>query len=270
MIVPAKSSFRGSGHVTTSSRPRGVAPPYGSYKSWETFLAYVKTDLDPLPDRLDSSVWRSTPFSGSTRSAIQGALLFLGLTDPQGKTDRRLETLARSSSDEAKRQLLAALFDENYGPLLEGIDLPRATRQQIQQAFRAAGSGSSTADKAISFFVSFASEAGIELHQNLFSRAQGTRTRRKTANNRKDSDEQGEKETESPKKEIVPENPAPVNENAVIHQDGIHPALLGVLEALPKDGQTWRNAEREKLKVAFGALLDLTYPTIDDTNSRML
>ncbi len=256
--------------MTTNGRSRGVAPPYGSYKSWETFLAFVKTDLDPLPDRLDSSVWRSTPFSGSTRSAIQGILLFLELIDPQGKTDRRLETLARSSSEESKRQLLAALFDERYGPLLEGIDLPRATRQQIQQAFRAAGSGSSTADKAISFFVSFARDAGIELHQSLFSRVQGARTRRKISPNQKDSEGQTEKEDEAPKNEIVPEKPLPVNENVVIHQDGIHPTILGLLEVLPRNGQTWTNSDREKFKVALGAALDLAYPTIDDTNSRML
>ncbi len=256
--------------MTTSPRSRGVAPPYGSYKSWETFIAFVKTDLDPLPDRLDSSVWRTTPFSGSTRSAIQGALLFFGLADPQGKTDRRLETLARGPSEEAKRQLVAALFDERYGPLLEGIDLPRATRGQIKSAFQSAGSGAETSEKAVSFFVSFASEAGKELHPGLFGRSQGARTRRKTTTNRKNSDGQTEKEAEAPKKEIVPENSVPVNENVIIRQDGIHPAILGVLEALPRDGQSWTNAEREKLKVAFGSLLDLTYPTIDDTNSRLL
>lgn len=256
--------------MTTNSRTRGIAPPYGSYKSWETFIAFVKTDLDPLPERLDSSVWRSTPFSGSTRSAIQGALLFFGLTDPQGKTDRRLEMLSRAPNEEVKRQLLAALFDERYGPLLEGIDLPRATRGQIKSAFQGAGSGTETSEKAVSFFVSFASEAGKELHPGLFGRNQGTRTRRKTSSNRKDLAEHTEKETEAPKKEIVPENPLQVNENAVIHQDGVHPAILGVLEVLPKDGQSWTNAEREKLKVAFASLLDLAYPTIDDSSARML
>jgi len=256
--------------VTTRSRSRGLTPPYGSYRSWETFIAFVKTDLDPLPDRLDSSVWRTTPFSGSTRSAIQGALLFFGLTDPQGKTDRRLENLARAPNDEVKRQLLAALFDERYGPLLEGIDLPRATRGQIKTAFQNAGSGTETSEKAVSFFVSFGSEAGKELHPALFGRSQGTRTRRKTAANRKDVDGQAEKIEELPKKEVYSENSSPVNENIVIRQDGIHPAILGVLEALPKDGQSWTNAEREKLKVAFDSLLDLTYPTIDDSNARML
>lgn len=233
-------------------------------------MAFVKTDLDPLPDRLDSSVWRTTPFSGSTRSAIQGALLFFGLTDPQGKTDRRLEMLARAPNEEVKRQLLAALFDERYGPLLEGIDLPRATRGQIKSAFQRAGSGTETSEKAVSFFVSFGSEAGKELHPALFGRNHGTRTRRKTAVNRKDGDGQAEKIEELPKREVSSENSLPINENNVIRQDGIHPAILGVLEALPKDGQQWTNAEREKLKVAFGSLLDLTYPTIDDRNARML
>lgn len=256
--------------MTTNSRPRGVAPPYGSYRSWETFLAFAKTDLDPLPDRLDSSVWRTTSFSGSTRSAIQAALLFFRLVDPQGRIDRRLELLARAPSDEAKRQLAAALFDENYGPLLQGIDLPRATRGQIKTAFQNAGSGAETSEKAVSFFVSFASEAGKELHPGLFGRNQGTRTRRRTADNRKDSDGQAEKETGSPKNEIASENSLSVSENVVIHRNGIHPAILGLLEALPKDGQSWTDSDREKLKVAFGSILDLTYPTVDDTNSRML
>lgn len=256
--------------MTSSPRSRGVAPPYGSYKSWETFIAYAKTDLDPFPDQLDTSIWRSTPFSGSTRSAIQSALLFLGLMDPQGNTDRRLETLTRPPSEEVKRQLLTALFDERYAPLLQGIDLPRATRGQIKTAFQNAGSGAETSEKAVTFFVAFANEAGKELHPGLFGRGQGTRTRRKTAANRKDLAGQSEKETELPKKEIVSENPPTINENVVIRHDGIHPAILGVLEALPKDGQSWTNADRDKLKVAFGSLLDLTYPTIDDTNSRLL
>ncbi len=256
--------------MTSSPRSRGVAPPYGSYKSWETFIAFVKTDLDPLPDQLDTSVWRSTPFSGSTRSSIQSALLFLGLMDSQGNTDRRLETLTRPASEEAKRQLLAALFDEKYAPLLEGIDLPRATRGQIKTAFQSAGSGPETSEKAVTFFVAFANEAGKELHPGLFGRGHGTRTRRKTTTNRKDSAGQPEKETELPKNEIVSENSLPINENAVIRHDGVHPAILAALEALPKDGQSWTNADREKVKVAFAALLDVTYPTIDDTNSRML
>lgn len=256
--------------MTSSPRSRGVAPPYGSYKSWETFIAFVKTDLDPLPDQLDTSVWRNTPFSGSTRSAIQGALLFLGLMDAQGNTDRRLETLTRPVSEEAKRQLLAALFDEKYAPLLQGIDLPRATRGQIKTAFQNAGSGPETSEKAVTFFVAFANEAGKELHPGLFGRGQGTRTRRKTAANRKDSAGQPEKEAELAKKEIASENPPLANENTVIRHDGIHPSILGVLEALPKDGESWTNADREKIKVAFSSLLDVTYPTIDDTNSRML
>ena len=142
---------------------------------------------------------------------------------------------------------------------------------QIKTAFQSAGSGTETSEKAVSFFVSFGSEAGKELHPALFGRSQGTRTlRRKTAANRKDGDGQAEKIEELPKKEVSSENSSPVNENIVIRQDGIHPAILGVLEALPKDGQSWTNAEREKLKVAFGSLLDLTYPTIDDSNARML
>lgn len=256
--------------MTSGSRPRGTAPPYGSYKSWETFVAYVKTDLSPLPERLDSSVWRNTPFSGSTRSAIQGALMFFGLADPQGKTHPRLDMLANAQNDEAKRRLLGSLFDEKYGPLLEGIDLPRATRGQVKAAFQSAGSGMETSEKAVSFFVSFASEAGKGLHPGLFGRNQGTRTRRKSASSRKELAENLENSGEIPKSEIVSEKPLAANENGVIRHEGVHPALLAVLSALPGIGESWTNSDREKLKLAFSSLLDLTYPTLDDTSRRML
>ena len=256
--------------MTTGTRTRGGAPPYGSYRSWETFIAYVKTDLDPLPERLDSSVWRATPFSGSTRSAILGALTFFGLTDAQGKADPRLEMLATSPNEEGKRRIHGNLFDEKYGPLIDGIDLARATRGQIKAAFQNAGSGGETAEKAVSFFVSFARDAGKELHPNLFSRVQGTRTRRKTAPNRKDLVDKTEKTDTETKIEIPTEKTPMPSENGIVRHDEVHPALLGLLEILPKGGQTWTDSAREKAKIAFNNILDLAYPTIDDTSRRML
>ena len=256
--------------MTTGGRSRGGAPPYGSYKSWETFVAYLKTDLLPLPGRLDSSVWRNTPFSGSTRSAVKSALFFFGLIDPSGKTEPRLTLLAEADNPEAKRRVLGALVEERYGPILDSVDLLRATRGEIKTAFQNAGSGTETSEKAVSFFVSFARDAGKELHPNLFSRVQGTRTRRKTAANRKDLvDRTGKTDTET-KIEIITEKTSMPSENGIVRHDEVHPALLGVLEILPKGGQTWTDSAREKAKIAFNNILDLAYPTIDDTNQRML
>ena len=256
--------------MTNGNRATGSAPPYVSYKSWDTFIAYLRTNLMPVPDRLDTSVWRQSPFSGSTKSGLQGALTFLGLTDPDGNTLGRLTNLADADTPEASRRILTSIYEERYAPVLGTIDPARATRQQIHEAFRNAGSANATAEKAVSFFVNFAREAGLDVHPNLFARGQGTRTRRKTAPNRNGAVEPEKISESAPKIEIEPENaPEPVEMPARGH-DGVHPSLLNLLEVLPRDGQTWTSADREKLKLAFNAILDLAYPTIDDAGRRML
>ena len=147
-IQTSFTSRKARGHlqVTNGNRGPGTAPPYVSYKSWDTFLAYLKTNLMPVPERLDTSVWRQSPFSGSTKSGLQGALTFLGLTDSAGTTLGRLTNLAEAESSEAQRRILASIYEERYAPILGEIDPARATRQQIHGAFRSAGSANATAE----------------------------------------------------------------------------------------------------------------------------
>ncbi len=256
--------------MTTSTRRHDGVPPYGSYTSWETFLAYLKTRVLPLPKRLDSSIWQPSPFSGSTRSAIQSALVFFGLTGPTGETDPRLGTLAEGATFEEKREILGVLFQECYRPILTGVDLERATRGDVKLAFQAAGSGPGTSEKAVSFFVSFARDADVSIHSNLFSRARGSRTRRKSLTNRNDSPASPEMDNQHPKPQGVSENVFAPPENDLGQPEGAHPALTGLLSTLPKGDHKWTNADRDRFKLAINAVLDVIYPTIDDSSSRML
>ncbi len=256
--------------MTNGNSAGGAAPPYVSYRSWDTFLAYLKSSLMPVPERLDTSVWRQTPFSGSTKSGLQGALTFLGLTDSTGATSGRLTNLAEAESQEAQRRILAAIYRERYAPILEGIDPARATRQQIHGAFRNAGSANATAEKAVSFFVNFAREAGLEVHPALFARGQGTRTRRRTTTNRNGTAESEKISESAPKTEIEPEIlPAPA-ELSVNRPDSVPDIFMNLLDLLPKNGQPWTDTDRDKVKAAFSNILDLAYPTVNDTNRRML
>ena len=255
--------------MTTGNRPQSATPPYVSYRSWETFLSHLKTNLMPVPDRLDTSVWKQSPFSGSTKSGIQGALLFLGLIDSSAGTLGRLTNLAEADTQESQQRILRSLFDERYSPILEEVDPARATRQQIQDKFRKAGCANATAEKAVSFFVNFARDAGIDVHSALFRNNQGTRTRRKNVVSRKIQPDESENIVELPKTEIVAENTDLLPMNDAHAVDGAHPVLRGLLDLLPRNGRSWTNAEREKVKLAFGTLLDLAYPTIDDADRRM-
>ena len=201
--------------MTNGARTRGHAPPYVSYKSWDTFLAFVRSNLTPAPEQLDTSVWQGSPFSGSTRSGLVGALLFLGLIDVLGKVSPDLNVIAEAAeTTEDKRRVLPDIYNERYAPLLVHVDLERATRQQIRTAFQSAGSAGETAEKAVSFFLSFARDAGIELHHSLFSRGPGTRPRQTKSSKRKTSDAQSEKIDAIPKRTAMPENPRPPVETA--------------------------------------------------------
>jgi len=224
----------------------------------------------PVPERLDTSVWRQSPFSGSTKSGLQGALTFLGLTDSAGTTLGRLTNLAEAESSEAQRRILASIYEERYAPILGEIDPARATRQQIHGAFRSAGSANATAEKAVSFFVNFARDAGLDVHPNLFARGQGTRTRRRTGTNRNGLTETEKISVVTPKTEIEPEISTAAPELSADRHDGVPDIFLNLLNLLPKNGQPWTDADRERMKAAFSSILDLAYPTIDDTNRRML
>ena len=254
--------------MTSGPRAPGTAPPYGSYKSWETFLSNLKLHFKPVPRRFDVSVWNTMSFSGSTRSGIQAALSFFGLIDPQGNTNSRLEQIANPPNDTAKHRVLSSLFTEKYEPLLEKVDLPYATRLQIKEAFQRAGSAPNTAEKAVTFFTQFASDAGIQLSSALHGRGPRPKNRRRQTSGRKNGHDKSEKAAPITKNEEVSEKYLPVIENGFVHTDGLHPAILGLLKFLPTNGYIWTNLDREKAKIAFMNAIDLGYPTIEDLSER--
>ena len=254
--------------MTNRSRTRGSAPPYVSYKSWETFLAYLKTELMPLPQRFDPGVWRNVPMSGTTMSAIQGALIFLGLTDVNFAPTNRLERLVEADTDERKQRALRTLIQERYAPILGGMDLQRATRGQVRQAFQNAGSGAQTSEKAVTFFVSLARDAGTEVHQSLLARNHISRPRRRNAASRNENTETTRRPEIEPKNESPRVEPRETLEPETVTPSGIHLALAGLLQELPGVGERWTVESKNRFKMAFMATLDVIYPTNDETDGR--
>ncbi|MDA1097246.1 MAG: DUF5343 domain-containing protein, partial [Chloroflexi bacterium] len=102
-------------------------PPYVSFRSWENLLDRLRLGMLPLPQRLDSSIWSRMSFSGSTESALKGALVFLGLTDENYRPTRVFNELFTAFGDDAaRRSILHRLVDEAYRPLMSNVDLARA------------------------------------------------------------------------------------------------------------------------------------------------
>ena len=263
--LPKRKLFR---DMTNRSRTQGSAPPYVSYKSWETFLAYLRTELMPLPQRLDPGVWRNLPMSGTTMSAIQGALIFLGLTDTDYAPTDRLEALVQADTVERKHRALRNLIQDSYVPILGGMDLQRATRGQVRQAFQNAGSGAQTSEKAVTFFVSVARDAGMEVHQSLVSRNQISRSRRRNVINRNENTEKTTLPKIEPKNEPAQNGTEKTTELETKAPDGIHLALAGLLGELPKIGERWTVDSKNRFKMAFMATLDVIYPTSDEADAQ--
>ncbi len=254
--------------MTNRNRTRGSAPPYVSYKSWETFLAYLRTELMPLPQRLDPGVWRNLPMSGTTMSAIQGALIFLGLTDVDFTPTSRLEALVEADTTERKQRALRMLIQEKYVPILGGVDLQRATRGQVRQAFQNAGSGAQTSEKAVTFFVSLARDGNTEVHPSLLSRNHISRPRRRNTMTRNENSEKTTLPKIEPKNETPRNEPEKTPEPETEAPAGVHLALAGLLQELPGIDERWTVEGKNRFKMAFMATLDVIYPTSDEADAR--
>jgi hypothetical protein len=227
------------------------APPYVSHKSWETFLDRVRSDLLPLPQRLDKTVWRRMNFSGSTESALKGALVFLGLTTPNNyqPTDEFAAFLSIDNDGE-RRRYLGQIINTAYSNLLEGVELSRATRGEVIQSFRNAGSGQETAEKAVSFFVGLALDAEIPLHTQLSTKPKNSRRRKKSAETKGRGESTGENMRTSNVIAGAENFPGLGN---------IHPALIGLLEELPSPDEQWSKEGLDAFLKAFEAILHVVY-----------
>ncbi|MBN1367410.1 MAG: DUF5343 domain-containing protein [Dehalococcoidales bacterium] len=134
-------------------------PPYVSYHTFKTFV----DGLRPIPSRFDHSFWGKR-FSGTTRSQLTAAMLFLGLINIEGVPTNRLKLLA-DAKDVKKSDLLKQTCTEAFDFLFNGsFDSQTATPAQLQQVFHNNFQiSNSVSRKCIKFFVDMANDAGISL-----------------------------------------------------------------------------------------------------------
>jgi hypothetical protein len=237
------------------------APPYASHKSWETFLDRIRSDVMPLPQRLDKSVWGRMNFSGSTESALKGALVFLNLATPNiyEPTDEFI-TLMESDNDQERRRFMSRIILHAYSDLIDGIELARSTRGDVLDAFKSAGSGPETAEKAVSFFVGLALDAEIPLHTQLSTKPKTARRRKKFSGRKGQNQLAGE----NLKTDILAQFGS-LGVDGLNRLQGIHPAIIGLLGELPDPDDSWSQEAMVSFLKAFEAVVRLVYEP--DTNS---
>jgi hypothetical protein len=197
-------------------------PPYGSFATLQNQLQ--KLDEHGLPNQIDSSLFRS--LSGSTVGVLLSTLRYLNFIDDAGKpTGHFVETLEALNKDEASQKAAWAKVVRNSYPFMfDGrVPLGNATTSQVEQAFRDQGITGSTITKAVSFFLSAAEAAGIEVSKHVKvpkPKPQGSRVAKKKTREASGA-----------------ADPTPQTIGRV-SSDGLHPFVRGLLQELPTHGQS--------------------------------
>lgn len=138
-------------------------PPYVAYRTFVNSLN--KLQERGTPGRIDSSVFAGQ--SGSGIAALLAAYKYLGLMEESGAPSAALKELVQRAESE-RGPLMRALVEDRYEFLKPPtIVLADATTQQIEAAFREQGIKGSTVTKAVSFFLSVAQDAGIEVSKHI-------------------------------------------------------------------------------------------------------
>lgn len=149
--------------MAAQKEQKPLTPPYVPYRTFNNSLN--KLQERGVPGRIDASVF--TGQSGSGIAALLAAYKYLGLmTESGAPTDTLKQLVAATESDRAP--LIKELLESRYEFLQQpNIDLSDATTQQIEQAFRDQGIGGSTITKAVSFFLTAATAAGLEVSKHI-------------------------------------------------------------------------------------------------------
>jgi hypothetical protein len=105
--------------------------------------------------------------SGGVQTQLYAALRYLALVTDESVPTERMAKLVFADVDERKR-VLADTLRSAYRFLFEdGLDLERATSQQIHERFVDAGASGDTVRKCIAFFVSAARDAGLTISPHI-------------------------------------------------------------------------------------------------------
>lgn len=147
---------------TTKEAEKKAVPPY---MSWMTFIGYIKSLSQGIPDPIDTSSMLS--LNGNNRSWTMGALRFFNLIDKTNRPETSLRNLVdaiNSGNETTYQSTLQNLLKSSYTFLFQqGYDLTTSSPAAFSQKFRDAGLSGDTCRKGEVFFLEAAKEAGISI-----------------------------------------------------------------------------------------------------------
>lgn len=163
----------------TDDEKRGAAV----YVGWTTFKNALDQLAQGIPNRIDRTCFPGQ--AGGVQSQLLAALKFLGLTDDEGKPSHSLHALA-VGDEAARKEQLKKILQDRYVELF-ALDLTKTTPAQLSETMAASYNVSGeTREKAIRFFLTAASYAGIAM-SNLLLKAKPSTTNGSASRRRRPS-----------------------------------------------------------------------------------
>ncbi|TRC98237.1 hypothetical protein FJV76_26270 [Mesorhizobium sp. WSM4303] len=208
-----------------------------------------------LPATVDSEALTRSSVPESLIPRTLQALQTLDLIDADGKVTPTMEGLRKAPEAEFKARM-AEWLNTAYHDALQFIDPAVDDETSIRDAFRSyVPTGQQS--RMVTTFVGLYSAAGVRADRPRAAvRASGReRTPAKTRAQSK------------PAKRNTPPPPPPQHKPQI--DNGLPPALAGLLTSLPSAGQSWTSAERDRFVVTFGAVLDFCFPVDDRPKSKV-
>jgi len=144
-------------------------PPYLPFKTFLRLISVFKENA--VPQRIDPSVLGR--FSGSDISAIIPALKFFNLIDKEQMVQPLLGELVKSYETHEWKQNLNKVITDSYADFINGLDLSRATRKQLEEKFSSVSG--EVLKKCLRFYIAAATESGISLSSFITERQRGDR-----------------------------------------------------------------------------------------------
>lgn len=152
----------------SKSTDKGQTPAYGSFKTLQSFVGEVK-ELGHIPLRIDRT--QMSKLSGAAAKELLATLRFLDFVKGEKAEPTDLFAEYVNATDDERRAVLNKVLHASYGFLFStsDFDIERATGGQVAELFREHGNGisGSTLQRAISFFLSAAKEAGIKVSPSI-------------------------------------------------------------------------------------------------------
>jgi hypothetical protein len=225
-------------NATTDKAPRAA------YMSWATLESlFERLDKGGVPPKIDRSILGGAE---GYKTLVLTGLKWLGLIENDGRVTERLETII--NEPDRRQKLVAELFHEKY-PKQIALGESNASQRDLEMSFEPLTGD--TARKAVSFYLKGAKFAELPLSSYFIT----PRTRKPSAN--------GKAKPRKPAKPKGGGDGGGTQTETGIQVDGVHPALAGLLNDLPRLGRGWTEDQRAQFKTVWDAMLQYAIPIVE-------